>query len=386
VRSTLPVSEVSKRRGHGEGGLYQRADGQWVGAVQLGWENGKRHRKVVYGKTQAEALGKLRTEQARVDAGLPLSDDRLTVADVMNEWLDNLQGHVSTNTLDNYATMARLHILPTLGRTRMRRLTPAAVQGLLASKQTAGYSPSTVRRIRAVLVQAIRQAERWGLVARNVAALTEGPRMTRREGRSLTVKQAQALLDAAKGDRLEALYLLMLSLGLRRGEALGLAWSDLDLDAGTLGVRRALKRERKRLVVGEVKTAGSRRTLNVPRPVVESLRTHRVRQLEERLVAGEGWTDSGLVFTTGIGTPIDPTNLRHHFDRLCERAGLGHWHPHELRHSAASIMLAQRVPLEVVSEVLGHASIRMTKDTYGHIMAPQKREAAEAMGQALWGG
>jgi integrase len=184
---------------------------------------------------------------------------------------------------------------------------------------------------------------------------------------------------------------LMLSLGLRRGEALGLAWDDVDLDAGALRVRRALKRERdvktgrSRLVLGDVKTAGSRRSLNVPTPMVDMLRGHRRRQAEERLAVGAEWQDSGLVFTTPIGTPIDPANFRHAFAALCKRAGLGHWHPHELRHSAASIMLAQGVPLEVVSGVLGHSSIRMTKDVYGHIMAPQREAAAEAMGRALWG-
>jgi len=222
-------------------------------------------------------------------------------------------------------------------------------------------------------------------VSLNVAALTDGPRMTKREGRSLTVEQARGLLDTAKGERLEALYVVLLSLGLRRGEALGLAWDDLDLDTGTLIARQALKREGGVLALGAVKTAGSRRAMNVPRPVVDTLRAHRRRQAEERLAAGSAWTDTGLVFRTTIGTPIDPANFRHYFTALCQRAGLGHWHPRELRHSAASLMLAQGVPLEVVSEILGYASIRMTKDVYGHIMAPQRQAAADAIGHALWG-
>lgn len=209
--------------------------------------------------------------------------------------------------------------------------------------------------------------------------------MARRGGRSLTPVEAKALLGAARGDRLEALYVTMLSLGLRRGEALGLAWEDVDLDKGILRVRQAVKLEGGRLVIGEVKTAGSRRSLNLPGRLVEVLRAHRLRQLEERLAAGERWHHQGLVFTTTVGTPIDPHNRRRSFVSLCKRAGLGHWHPHELRHSAASIMLAQGVPLEVVSDVLGHSSIRITKDVYGHVMEPQKRQAADAMARALWG-
>jgi len=193
---------MKHRRGHGEGSIYQRSDGRWVGAVHLGWENGKRQRRVVYGKTQALARAELRKAQQQVDVGLPQPDGTLTVTDVVHRWLDVLAGKVSLNTIDNYSTIARLHVLPTLGRIKLARLTPAEVQALLTSKQAEGYSASTVRRIRAVLVQAIKQAERWGLAHRNVAALTDGPRMAKREGRSLTIEQARVLLNTAKGDRL----------------------------------------------------------------------------------------------------------------------------------------------------------------------------------------
>ena len=210
--------------------------------------------------------------------------------------------------------------------------------------------------------------------------------MPRPSGRSLTVEQAQTLLEAARGDRLEALYVVLVSLGLRRGEALGLQWSDLDLDVQSLmRIERALKRERGKLVLGELKTASSRRTLHVPSPVLDALRAHRRRQRAERLAIGGAWARTGLVFTTPLGTPVDPDNFSKAFGRLCERAGLGRWHLHELRHSAASIMLAQGVPLEVVSDVLGHSGIAITSDVYGHILVEQKRNAAHAMGQALWG-
>ena len=169
-------------------------------------------------------------------------------------------------------------------------------------------------------------------------------------------------------------------------ETLGASWEDIDFDRATLTVRHALPARRKGegLVLTAPKTAGSRRTLHLPAPVVEALRAHRARQGAERLAMGPSWTDTGLVFTTTIGTPIDPRNFYRSTSALAQRAGLGHWHPHELRHSAASILLAQGVPLEVVSEVLGHASIRMTKDVYGHLIGSQKRDAAEAMSRALW--
>ncbi|MEY2590544.1 MAG: hypothetical protein QOJ67_2528 [Acidimicrobiaceae bacterium] len=395
---------MSTKRGNGEGSLYKRSDGRWAGSVDLGWEGGKRRRKVVYGRTQAEALGKLRAAQASVKSNLPLPDERLTVGAHLDRWLAGLEGHVSANTLDNYRRITDKHIVPDLGPKRLARLTPTDVERLVRAKSAQGLSVSTVSRVRAVLVQSLKQAERWGLVARNVAALTDGPKQRGNDGRSLTVDQAKVLLAAVAGDRLEALYVVALSLGLRPGEVLGLAWADVDTEARTLHVRQAVKRETvnplgpsaalnpddpgkrtSRLVVGEVKTPKSRRALNLPAGVAAALVAHRRRHNVERLAAGPSWVDHGLVFPTATGGPIEPRNLRRRLSDLCVKAGLGHWHPHELRHSAASIMLAQGVPLEVVSEILGHASIRLTKDTYGHLVGPQMQDAADAIGRALFG-
>jgi integrase len=211
----------------------------------------------------------------------------------------------------------------------------------------------------------------------------KGPKGTRKEGRALTPAQAKNLLDTASGDRLHALYVTMLYLGLRPGEALGLTWSAVDLPSGVLTVIRSLKREGTKLMLGDVKTAKSRRSVNLPAPVKNALRQQRKRQAKDRLAAGSGWTDLDLVFANEVGTPIDPSNLRRDFKAVCERAGLGHWHPHELRHSAVSLMLGQGVPLEVVADIVGHSSIRMTADVYGHIRAPQRQAAAKAMGTAL---
>lgn len=234
---------------------------------------------------------------------------------------------------------------------------------------------------------------------RNVAAISQPPRISQPEGRSLTVDQARALLDAARGEQLEAAYLLLLSYGLRRGELLGLAWADLDLDARTLAVRQAVRKRKaargddgtyaggtsSRIELAELKTRRSRRTLFLTEGAIEALQSHRANQAIERAEAGALWVDSGLIFTSVIGTPMDPDNFAKQFVRLCGSAGLGHWHPHEARHSAASVMLAQGVPLEVVSEVLGHSSIYITKDVYGHLTEGAKRDAAERMTGALLG-
>jgi integrase len=294
----------------------------------------------------------------------------------------------------NYADMVRTHLKPALGAKIISQLTVSDVNALWAEKRKAGYKPNSIRIMRAVLRAALRQAERESLVVRNVAALSDAPRQG--EGRSLTVPEAKLLLDAAAGDRLEALYALTLILGLRRGEALGLSWDDLDLEGRTMVLRRQIARirldegaaastgRRTRLVLKDLKTKRSRRTLHLTPTLVAMLRSHRARQAAEQLAVGPAWVDSGLVFTTALGTPLDPDNFAHYFDRLCRKAGLGHWHPHELRHSAASIMLAQGTPLWVVSEVLGHASIAITKDVYGHLLGGEKQAATEAITDVLF--
>ncbi len=225
---------------------------------------------------------------------------------------------------------------------------------------------------------------RWGYVNRNVAALSRSPKVPRGEGRTLSPEQARRFLDVLQGHRNEALYALMLSTGLRRGEALGLKWTDLDEAEGVLRVTRQLRRADAGLVIVDTKTALSRRGVNLAPPMIELLRARRTVQRVEFEALGRVCADSDFIFTTSTGTPLDPRNLLREFKGLCMKAGLGDWHVHELRHSAASLMLAQGVPLQVVSRVLGHASIRMTADVYGHVLAPDRASAAEALGAVLW--
>ena len=207
----------------------------------------------------------------------------------------------------------------------------------------------------------------------------------------MTVDQAHRLIAVARETRHEALLTVMLAYGLRRGEALGLHWSALDWNTATLKVTHGVKRvqdrtasvRQTRLVVGELKTARSRRTLFLTPQLIDLLRQHRARLAEERIAIGEAWQDHGLIFPSQTGTPLDPDNISHVFSRMSRRAGLGHWHLHELRHSGASLMLAQGTDLYVVSEVLGHSSVAITKDVYGHLVEGQKRAAAILMSAAL---
>jgi integrase len=319
----------------------------------------------------------------------------MTVGQVLDRWVSvSLPGHVADSTLDDYVDTVRLHLRPALGRRPLTKLSVTELNALWKAKRDQGYSANSVRIMRTVLRKALSQAERDGLLVRNVAALSTAPKVRAEPGQALSVEQARLLLRQLAGHRHEALVQLMLTYGLRRGEALGAQLVDLDLDDARLGLRAGVKRIKRRngdgdrktqLVVGDLKTARSRRTLLLTPPLVTSLRRHLARQAKERLAAGPAWRDHGLLFPSEVGTPLDPDNFSHWFTRLCDRAGLGHWHPHDLRHSGASLMLAQGVRLEVVSEILGHASIAITKDVYGHLVEGDKRNAASAMADALLG-
>jgi len=234
-----------------------------------------------------------------------------------------------------------------------------------------------------VLRRALGQAERWGLVARNWARLVSPPRVARHEVRPYSPAEVRALLEAVPGNRLEALFVLTVATGLRVGEVLGLAWADVDLERGALSVRRCLQRVEGRLQLLERKSERSRRTIALPRVAAESLWEHRRRQLEERLAAGPLWEDSGLVFTTPTGGPIESRSVARRWRALCHRHGLRPLRFHDLRHTAASLLLAQGVQLRAVMDVLGHSCISVTMDTYAHVMPELLREAADRMDALL---
>lgn len=347
--------------------------------------DGKPLRKYVSAKTRYKVAGKLKILQRQIDDGLLPQNGHITLSALFERWCEDIMRHqVEASTLRNYQSIANIHILPALGHKELIALSVSDVDHLLSLKRDSGLAPSTVRRIRIVLAQCLNQAIRWGLLFRNVATLSRPPKAPRTEGRTLSPIQARQFLDTLKGHRNGALYALLLSTGLRRGEALGLVWSDFDRDAGVIRVARQLKREGRALVTTDTKTFRSRRAINLPPMMMVTLLEHERIQAGEREGRGERWIDTGFIFTTTRGTPIDPRNFYREFRKICDEAGLGHWHPHELRHSAASLMLAQGVKLHVVSQVLGHSSIRMTSDVYGHLLEPDRREAALAMESLLW--
>ena len=377
---------MGSRRGHGEGGIRKRSDGRWQGTIELGWIDGKRGRKFVYARTRAEVVDKLRQSKTALASGLPVVDERLTVEKWLEHWLDNvLPGSVKETTAANYSNLARRHLIPALGKHRLARLDVRHVEELLATMAREDYAPNTIRLVRSVLRRSMGHAERQGLIVRNVAALAQGPRIPRGEARALAVGEVRALLTKAKGDRHEVAFVLLVETGMRLGELLGLRWEDVDVDGRQLQIRQTLSSLGGRIILSEPKTATSRRLYELSPQAIDALKVHRARQAAERLAAGSAWAASGHVIATEIGTPVDPSNFRRRFATISKAAGIQKCHPHELRHTAASLMLSRGVPLHIVADVLGHSSISVTKDVYGHLVAGERRFATDAISTAIYG-
>ena len=377
---------ASKRHGNGEGSIYQRSDGRWTATISMGWTIGsngkpKRLRKSFYGRTRQEVAKQLTTAKAAQDRGAPIVSERLTVAGYFTDWIAS-KSNLRERTRESYQQIIRDHITPQLGKHRLAQLTPAHVRGLMTAKLAQGLDPRTVDYVRAVLRSGLTTAEREGLVARNVAKLVETPAKPRREMTALDPAQARRLLEAANGNPFETLYTVAVSLGLRQGEAFGLRWSRVDLETGRLNVSHQLQKIGGAYRLVEPK-ADSGRVLAMPGAVLASLRAHKARQSGARLAAGSKWKDGDYVFTRADGRPLTPSCVRHDFERLQVVAEVPRIRFHDLRHSAASVLLAMGVSAKMVQETLGHSQIGTTLNVYAHLFDPERQAAADAMDRAL---
>lgn len=373
------------RRANGEGSVYRRADGRWAGAYYVLRPDGGRERLTVYGRTRADASAKLAELVSKTAAGIPLAVKKWTVEAYAQHWLEDVvAGRLRPSTLSSYRGTLRLHIVPTLGRLPLRRVTPAHVRKLLSEKLAGGMSVRSVQIVHAILRAMLAEAMRDELVERNVAAIVKGPSREQAEVKPWTVEEVSTFLRAAGDDRLYALFALGVAVGMRRGELLGLRWIDVDFDRSIVHVRQAIQRVcGEGLIVGPPKSPRSRRDVPVPAYAMRALKEHRSRQAEEKLALGEYWVDSGLVFTSTVGTAIEPRNLTRVLDELVRAAGVRRVRFHDLRHTCASMLLAQGVPARVVMDVLGHSQFSITMDLYSHVMPSALREAADAIDRAL---
>jgi integrase len=374
---------MPKKRGNGEGSISRYPDGRWCGRYTISTANGPK-RKAVYGRTRAEVDEKLTKAKAERNAGLAFYAGDLTLGEHLNRWLLDCRPGIRRSTWERYEQNSRLHIAPALGAVKLKNLTPDHARNLYREKLASGLSPRTVQYVHATLHKALKQAVDDGLLPRNVAGSVKAPRPQKKEIPSLNPEQARDLLEAAKGDRLEALYVLAVTVGLRQGELLGLKWEDVDLDRGVLRVRRSLAAVRDGApVFNEPKTAKGRRSVTLPDMTVEALKRHREEQLEEESGLGTLWEEHGLVFPDQVGKPMRRWTLnRRSLVPLLERAGLpGAVTFHGLRHTCATLMHAAEVQTKVVSEMLGHADVAITLSIYSHVLPNMQDEAARRMNE-----
>lgn len=372
-----------RRRGRGEGSVYQQADGRWAARLDLGYVDGKRRRPVFYGKTKREALAKLRAAQAQHAQGLPVTSDRQTVAQYLDQWLKATEPTVRPKTYSGYESIVRVRVVPHIGRRRLAKLTALDVQRLYADLEATGLSKRSIHHTHRVLKRALKQAVLWDLIGRNPCDGATPPRPDRARMQPLTQAQANQFLEATRDHRHAALYVLALTTGMRQGELLGLRWDAIDLEGGRLQVRQTLQRQRdKGLVFSEPKTARSRRTIMLSQRAVAALREHR-RQNEQRLKLGSEWDDQNLVFANPTGGPLDPSWQTAVFKEALKDAGLPDVRFHDWRHTAATLLLAADTHPKVVSELLGHATITLTLDTYSHLIPAMHEQAATTMDALL---
>ena len=360
---------MGRKRGNGEGSVYRRGDGRVVGEYKDA--NGKR--RYVSGKTKAEVLRKLRQLLADRDGGIAYDSENLMVGAYLDRWLRAMRGSVRQRTWERHEQVVRLHLRPTLGNVRLDRLNAMQVQAVYGSKLEGGLSPRTVEIVHATLHKALKQAVGWTLIPRNVAEAATPPRPVGREIRALSREQARALLDAARGDALEAFYVLAVTTGMRNGELLALQWRDVDFDAGTLRVRRSVFNG----TVNPPKTKAGNRTIRLTGMAVAALEGPR------RAATRAG--DPGWVFPSRSGTPLSVHNVHNRsWKPLLRRAGLPPTtRMHDLRHTCATLLLSRGVPVKVVSEMLGHGDVAITLSVYQSVLPHMQDSAARAMDDAL---
>ncbi len=354
-----------------------------MGRYTVHTANGPKQR-AVYGKTREDAAEKLTIAMAASIGGLVFDAGTVKVGEYLDAWLsDSVKGSVKPVTFESYERIVRVHIAPVLGRVKLKSLTPPHIRRLYRERLDAGLSPRTVQYTHVVLQRALKQAVRDGLIPRNVCEAVDPPQVRREEIRPLDRDQARALLAASREDRLEALYVVAIHCGLRQGELLGLKWEDLDLDAGTLQVRRTLTSAKEGPRFGAPKTAKGRRSVRLTPTALEALKRHSARQADEMTKADTLYEDHGLVFASLVGTPLSRHNLTRAFKAALRRADLPQtFRFHDLRHTCATLLLSRGHHAKFVQELLGHATIAITLDTYSHVL-PGMADHTSAMEDAL---
>jgi integrase len=381
---------LMKKRSNGEGSIRKKKNGRWTATLTVGHDaQGKQKRVYFAGKTQAEVRDALERAKADRGQGVLVENANLSFKAYFAQYLEFKRTTVRYNTHRSLEYLGRVHITPRLGKLPLSKLTALNVQAFVTGLVRDGKGPHVVSGALRVLKMALRQAVRWELIGRNPADNVKAPKLEREEMKVWTREEASRFLRVTEGHRLYAVFYLALITGMRKGELVGLRWEEVNFAASSLTVKNNLIRMDGKLTLQPPKTASSRRVIHLPPDAIKVLEEHRTRQELERAALGEVWQESGMVFTSEIGTMLDPSNLSGFFKRLITRAKVTEIRFHDLRHTCASLLFRHGVPAKVVSDRLGHANVGFTLQVYTHIYDEQRREAAvpmmEMLGQGVAG-
>lgn len=369
------------------GQIIARGKSTWLVRMSLGRDpsTGKRkyHNRTIKGtKKDAERyLNKIRREK---DVSAFVQPSSRTLAEFIPDWLNTIKaGTVRPRTLDDYRDQATRHLVPQLGCLKLSQLTTEAIDKHYTALR-AQLSARTIRYVHSVLHGALEQAVKWQLIAINPAKMAALPRKETREMKSLTEEQARSFLLAAQSDRFEALWYLLLTGGIRPGEALAAKWSDLV--GGQLQIQRSLSRRSDgSWSFHEPKTARARRSVSIPPSTLAAMQRHRAKQAESRLLAGAAWQDHGLIFCNGSGRPLEWRLIsQRHFRKICRQVGIYGIRPYDLRHTCATLLLRNNESVKVVSERLGHHSAALTLDVYAHVLPDMGKQAGDRLESLLF--
>jgi integrase len=379
---------MAKRRPNGGGTISKRADGRYMGRAYVTDTDGNRVRKTVYGATWDEANEKLGKLQDQERNGVPVPSRSWTVGEWLTYWLEHIvEPEREHNTYVKYESKVRLYLLPHLGKKPLVKLTPAQLRTFMAALKRENVGAATRFEVLRVLRNALNRAVREELLTRNVALLVDMPKVTKDKGRAWSAHEAIAFLRSARAHRLYAACVLVLVLGLRRSEVLGLRWQDIDFAAGQFTPVKQVQRVKGAgLVLKDLKTESSQAVLPLPEFCARALEERRELQELERKIAGDHWSqepDHDLIFSSEHGGMIDPVGFSRTFDRLVKRAGVRRITVRLARHTCGTLLAFLKAHPKVAQAILRHSQISMTMDVYTHVVGDSQREAVGMLAELL---
>jgi integrase len=390
---------MAKKRGNGEGTILKRKDGTWQAQATIGreTETGKLKRITFYGKTQKEVQQKLAKALGEISQGIFIEPTKISVGEWFDTWLKEYKQPpiIKLSTYVSYEMFIRAHLKPILGCLLLKDLRPEHLQKFYNDKfrngrvdGKGGLSAKTLHNLHNMIHEGLEQAVKNNLIMRNVSKATTLPKRSKKEIRVLTLAEQKKFMKALSKERLNTAFILCLGSGLRLGELLALKWEDVNLDDGIIKVRKTLNRlktldegssTKTKLIFQDPKTEKGRRNIPIPENIITELKAHRARQRQEKIAFGGEFNELNLVFCSEAGTPLEPRSFIRKLHSIIEKSSIDHTNVHALRHTFATRLLEANEHPKVVQEMLGHANIAMTLDTYSHVMPEVKKAAAQKL-------